>query len=459
MSQPSDFAIANKLLRLATPIAATALGNTLTSVLSMLMVAVLGDQFLAAGALATASYITLLALFTSCLYSVGILVSHAKGQKQEQRIGGILHNGCIVSIWLSIPATLLMWFFPHVLLLFKQDPLLVQETTVYFHAAALGFLPMIAATSLQQFFMAIGQAKFNFYCMLVRTPASLILSYALIFGKWGLPEMGFGGVMMGPTIVSWFYLIFLLAYIKWKSEYRTYQFFNRYHVFSWAQCRTLLAIGAPIGLQFGIELSAMTVSTYFMGWLGTNVLAAQQIASQCTMLMVMIIIGLSQALSMLISHAYGQQDYVLVRRTATVGFVVTTLVLTGISFIFVFLPDPIIHLFVNTHDPASRDITHIARLLLALAGLFLMIDGVRNAAASALRGLQDSKTPMWIGAGSLWVISLPMCYLLAFPAHFGVVGLRIGFTLGFVFCALTLLQRFYRRVGQQPAQSETVVSA
>jgi len=54
------------------------------------------------------------------------------------------------------------------------------------------------------------------------------------------------------------------------------------------------SLGFPIGIQFGAELAAMTVATYFMGYFGVIALAASQIVSQYSLIVVMVTLGLSQ---------------------------------------------------------------------------------------------------------------------------------------------------------------------
>jgi len=442
----SYFAITKNLLYLAIPTIMTSVASGLITVLGMLMAASLGPQELAAGALATSSYLALANFFTACLFSVGILVSYAKGQNLPKDISSTTYHGFLLGICLSIPATVLMEYYPGILLFFHQDPILVKNTVSYFHGAAWGMLPSILVTGLQQFFIGMRHPKMNLYCSLVRVPITLILADGLILGKWGLPFMGLGGIMVAQTIVLWALLFFLMAYLHWHPTYRDLKIFSRQQVFSWPLCQKLFSIGIPIGLQFGIELSAIALSTYFMGWLGKTALAAQQIASQCTFLMVMVMMGIAQPLSLLISHADAQGDLELVQQTGTVGFSLGMFIMSGISFIFFFFPDPLINLFIPINDPGNQSVVHLARIFLSLAGVLLIIDTLRNTAASALRGLQDSRTPMWIGGFSLWCVSLPVSYAFAFLFHWGPIGLRIGFLSGFLLCAFWLLRRFYDAV-------------
>ncbi|MEZ5687055.1 MAG: MATE family efflux transporter, partial [Paracoccaceae bacterium] len=66
-------------------------------------------------------------------------------------------------------------------------------------------------------------------------------------------------------------------------------------------------------------------------------------------------------------------------------------------------------------------------------------------AMGLLRGVHDTRVPMWIAGGSYWLVGIPISYLLAFPAGLGAVGLWLGLVAGLAVAALALMARFWRR--------------
>ena len=84
----------------------------------------------------------------------------------------------------------------------------------------------------------------------------------------------------------------------------------------------------------------------------------------------------------------------------------------------------------------------IALLVLGLITLFL--DGIKNIYSSGLRGFQNSKLPMLIGVGSLWIISLPICYTTEFYFSIGPVGMRVSFMSGFIVATVILWKYFLK---------------
>jgi MATE family multidrug resistance protein len=81
-----------------------------------------------------------------------------------------------------------------------------------------------------------------------------------------------------------------------------------------------------------------------------------------------------------------------------------------------------------------------------LAALFQLADGMQVMALGLLRGVQDTRVPMWLAAISYWLIGIPCSYVLAFPMGFGGVGLWLGLVVGLFCASASLMWRFWRLV-------------
>ena len=95
-----------------------------------------------------------------------------------------------------------------------------------------------------------------------------------------------------------------------------------------------------------------------------------------------------------------------------------TALLFGVSFMSVaaltFIAIPRVLLGAFTTDPR---VIELGVSLLAVAAVFQLFDGLQGVATGVLRGLGDTRTPMFWNLGGHWGIGLPLAYLLAF--HFG----------------------------------------
>ena len=80
-----------------------------------------------------------------------------------------------------------------------------------------------------------------------------------------------------------------------------------------------------------------------------------------------------------------------------------------------------------------------------IATLKAVTAGEGAIAAGALRGMQDTRTPMAIALFSYWVPGFGGAVLLGFFTPLGGMGVWIGLAAGLVFASALLLWRFYRR--------------
>lgn len=448
-----------KLISYALPISASMVISMLASFIAMLFVAELGETQLAAGALGVSTFMTLMTLVVTIFYAIGILTSHFKGHgKSSEEIGTLVKNGFWLAILIFIPSFLSLTHVDKLLLLFGQNPILVDLTRDYFYYAGLSMFPTLIGAVITQFYSGIGNPKMTFWVSVITLPALVFLSYFLILGKSGFPEMGLAGITCANFIVHSVFCVGFLLYACFGKKTKPYQILSGNLWPNFALCKTILMLGLPIGVQFGGELSAMAVCTYFVGFFGVQALAATQIAGQCSILVVMISLGLSQALSIVVSGAYSQHDYALIRRYMLSGLLLLCLIFVMVFSIFFLLPDSLINLYVDTQDSNNKDLVLLATQFLAVSAFLLFFDGIRNLFSSGLRGMQDSKAPMIIGLICLWLISLPVCYFTGFNLGGGPVGLRLGFSVGFILAALILWKRAWRKTKPLPSVKEALAT-
>lgn len=437
----------------ALPISTASLLNIVPNFAAMLMLAHLGKTQLAASTLGMSTYITVMTITTTTLYALSILVSHAKGDNQSHdSIGSMLISGLWLALLMFIPGSLALWHADSALILFGQDPLLVEIVRPYFHYAALSLLPLLIIGVFTQFYTGIGQPRFAMTTSLIRLPFVILLSYGLILGRMGFPEMGLAGVMCANWIVHGIFSIGLLIYLHITGSLQSYRLLERVLRPNIRLLRKIFLLGLPIGIQFGGELTAMTVANYLMGHMGIIALASNQIVSQFAMFVVMIILGLSQAASVLISHAYAKKDLEEIKTL----FKATCCLYGGLYLLIICffngLSSQLISLYVDSHDYHNQQLVRLAHYFFEVACLFLLFDGTRHILAGALRGLHDSSTPMTIGIFCLWCVSLPMAYLIGFHFHEGPIGLRLGFITGFIVASMLLSKRLYNRLTQEKQQ-------
>ncbi len=162
----------------------------------------------------------------------------------------------------------------------------------------------------------------------------------------------------------------------------------------------------PIGFMMMAEVCLFAVAALFMGWLGTDELAAHAVALQYAAIAFMVPLGLSHATTVRVGLAQGRASAEGVRKAGWVSIALGTgfMALTGIVFRTV--PGPLIGLFLDPALAQNRRPFALAVSYLSIAALFQLADGAQVVSAAVLRGLSDTATPMVV---AIWAIGASAC--------------------------------------------------
>lgn len=430
-----------KIFLFALPISASNLVNMLSSFIAMVFLAQISIKYVAAVSLSAALYYCFLTILTTSTYATSILISHEIGKTHDSHtssIATVYSTGLLANLILIIPASVLLWHGDWLLTITGQDKLLSALTIPYFHYGALSLFPTLISTVNTQFFIGIGKPRISLFIAILRLITTVFFSYCLILGKFSMPKLGTGGITAAIALGQLFICIITFA-LLWLSPYfKPYHLFKHFLRTNKQMLMKFYRIGLPIGIQFGGELLAIAVITMMLGHLGVNALAATQIVSQFGMFLIMIMLGIVQALSVLTSASFGQRNFRLIRQDLFTSIVLLSSIYIAAGILVVVFYQPLLSLFFNIHDPSKADLLFLTLALMAIRWTNLWIDGLRNLFSATLRGVHLSAYPMQVGLACLWLISLPMSYIGGFiyPGH--AIGLTIGFSGGFITASIIL---------------------
>ncbi len=307
----------------------------------------------------------------------------------------------------------------------------------FLRIAGWGMMPGAAGHGAEGVSVALGRTQVVLWTTIGAVGINFVIAYPLIFGLWGAPELGVRGAAIASVIVQFGTFVALAVYAGWLPELRQFHLFQRFWRPDWQALAQVFRLGWPIGVTGLAESGLFSACSLMMGWIGTVELASHGIAMEVAALAFMVHLGLSNASTVRTGHAEGAGDVqglrdgakVAIMLSAGFGLVMVTLFLT--------LPVPILSLFVDNSNPETARIVAYGTTLLALAALFQLGDAMQVMALGLLRGIRDTRVPMWAAALSYWVIGIPCSYILAFHFNMGGVGLWLGLVVGLAVAAST----------------------
>lgn len=443
---------AGAFYQLAIPLATATVAQYAVGFVDTIMMGHLNTASLAAGGLASTTFQMLLTIVTGFVMSVGVLAAEAYGAQKTERIAGLARQGLWLSLLIALPFTVLLWQMTPVLKMLGQPDQVASLAQPYFRGISVGVLPALGFAMLRGYVSAFSLANVVTVIVVIGTAFNVGCNYVLGFGKWGFPRMELAGFAIGSGLSFWLMFGLFMAYILRHPQLQQYRFWQGWHQVNVKILRRLLAIGLPIAVTFFLELGMFLAISYMAGSLGTEVLAAHQIAFQMMAIIFMVPIGMAQAVTTRVGLWYGQDsDFVDgVRKRAGMrraGFVAIAAVISFllVSAIALILCRPVlIGLFIDLKDPQNASVIALAMSLLLISAIAQVIDGVQRVTMSALYGLQDTRVPMLLSAIAFWGIGIPAGYALCFLAGWGAPGLWIGQYVGVAIAAVIFVWRFNR---------------
>jgi MATE family multidrug resistance protein len=427
------------LSALAVPLVLAQMAQMSMGFVDTLMVGRLGKADLAGIALGSTVFFFVLTVFMGVVLAVGPMVAQAQGAGDRAAAGRAVRQGLWLSLGLSVLAVTLFWQASPLLLALGQERETAMLAGAYLKAMAWGFPAALGFVVLRSFLEGIARPKAIMVIAFFGVGLNILANHALMFGRWGFPELGLVGTGYASAIVYWTMFALGALYIQLRlSSWRLFASLRRPDP---ATLREIVAIGLPIGLTLGFETGLFSATALLMGLLGQVPLAAHQIAIQTAAFTFMIPLGMSIAISVRVGQAAGRRDLVAVRRSAAVGIALSLAVMVVTALTFWLAPWLIVGLYLDLNDPANLEVAALAVTFLGFAAMFQLFDGLQVSALGALRGLKDTRWPMFITLVAYWLVGLGSGVALAFGLGLGGRGLWLGLVLGLAAAGILLLAR------------------
>ncbi len=429
-------------LRLTIPLASAQVAQAATGFVDTVMMGWLGQSTLAAGGLAATTFTTLLVITNGLILGLSPLLAEAYGAGQRSRIQRLTHQGFWLVLLVSLPLTLLLGHSAELLRRLGQPESLVIEAKRYLDVLCWGLFPALMFALLKTVVAALAQPRIIMVIVVAGTVLNAIGNYLIGLGNAGFPKLGLTGIAWSSTLSQWLMLGSLLAYLLIHPQFKGYRWLQRWHPISLSLQRELWMLGVPIAISFGLEIGLFTITTYLMGALGTNMLAAHQIVFQTIAIVFMVPLGMSFATTIRVGQWNGQGKSHQIRRTSYVSMALGGLYMLIVAIGLLLFPRFIIGIFLDVNQPENSTVIALATSMLVIAAISQILDGVQTNASGALRGLKDAKVPMVLSFLAFWGVGLTSGYVLGFIVGLQGIGLWLGQLLGVATAAWLFVARF-----------------
>lgn len=424
-------------LRLLGPLAITQLASTAIGITSVLYLGWSGPDALAAGTLALHFFVFFNVFSGGLLTAASPLMAHSFGAGAGERAKLIAGQNLVLAAAVALIGTLITWHTSEFLTLLGQPPAIAEQADTFAKANALSFLPASLLLVLRNYAAAAGRPRFGLIAILIGIAANAVAGYGLMFGRFGLPELGLLGLGISVTSANVLMFLIVFAMVQGVPALRI----GWSHLGVGPFTRQIVRLGWPMGLSGLGSVGTFVAATFIIAGMGATQVAAHAISLQAQNVGFALLWGGAQATTIRMGWATGarlqrQTELAAWTGVATAMFIALLLCLAIAAF-----HQPIIGLFLEASTPANAATVAAAAGVMLAVAVYQLASGPMLVATSALRGLRDTKVPFYISLTGYWLIGGAFAVVLSFGAGLQARGIWYGLFGGVLIAAAILLLR------------------
>ena len=436
----SNFVTLRRELRptvsLAAPVVIAEVGWVSMQIVDIAMVGRLGPEAIGAVGVGSALFLAFGVFGMGLLLGLDTLVSQAFGARNRAACDGWLRHGVVLALALTLPLGLLARIAGSRLDVWGFDPAVLVLVRSYFAIVAWSLPLLLLYAAFRRYLQAVSVVQPIMLALVTANVVNAAANWVLISGNLGAPALGVDGAGWA-TCISRAYMVIVLAVAVSQRGVRPWTLTAGVRI---AGLRRILGLGWPAATQAMLEYGAFAAVTMLAARLEPSTLAAHQIVINLAGLSYMVPLGIASAGAVRVGHAVGRRDAAGASGAGWTAIGLGACFMASAAATFLIAPRAILGVFT-----ADGRVVEVGLTLIALVALFQIFDGLQGVATGTLRGLGDTRTPMFLNLAGHWMLGLPVGYLLCFVIDWGVIGLWIGVSTGLVVVGSLLLAIWWFR--------------
>lgn len=435
MKNQSSYHI-RETISLSVPLVLTQVGHIITVMVDNIFLGRLGKTEQAAGILSNNLFVILLVFCIGMSYVLTPAITEAHINRNEQEKASLFKNALFINFTLGILLFIVLFFLSGVLNYMQQPQDVVRLAIPFFNVLIFSIIPVSLFFVCKQYCEGLGNTKAAMYISLAGNVLNIILNYMLIYGKGGLPEMGYMGSCWATFIDRLCMGVVFLVFMFRNKSVNSFAPFFRAAKINALHFWQLLKDGVASALQFTFEVAAFAISGLMSGVFGKEQLDGHGIALSLASFTYMFASGIGSTSTIRVGKYYNVNDMANMKLAIKTSYKLVIITMGFMALLFILL-NRVLPMMFST----DAEIIDIAATLLLFAAFFQLFDGTQVTAIGVLRGLEDYRFPTVIAFIGYWLIALPLCYLFAFVFHYKVYGVWLGLSVGLGFVSLALYFR------------------
>ena len=345
--------------------------------------------------------------------AIGVLGAQYWGKKELKPIQKATSIGMLLGVILSGLMMLAVFFFPQQAMgLLTNEQAVIEEGSKYLVIVCFSYVLFAVSNNLLSALRSVETVKIGFVVNLIALVVNITLNYGLIYGHFGMPEMGVEGAAIATLTARVVEFLVVLIYVLFVDQKICWRPKDILHI-DLVMFRDYIKVGMPLILANAIWGIAMSAQTAILGRMGEDTIAANSIATTIFQVVSVVTYAASTASGVIIGITVGEGDISRVKAyTKTMQILFLGIgVVTGLTLYS--CTDLIISLYDVTPAAAELSRQFITVLSVTVVGTSYQC----SCLTGIVTGGGDTKFVLINDLIHQWLIVIPSAFLSAFVFH------------------------------------------
>jgi multidrug resistance protein, MATE family len=343
---------------------------------------------------------------------VSTFVAQYTGAGRPERVGPAVWQGIYFAVLAGLAFLVIVPLAPTLIAIGGHTAALQTLEVTYLRCLCFAALPMLVMAAVNGFFSGRGQTWTVLGIEAAGTGLNVALALVLIFGRAGFPELGIMGAGLATLAGSWLSAVVAL-WLFFRKPYRTSFNTLRGWLFERDLFLRLMKYGGPAGAQVFLDVLVWNVFVQLVGRLGEAATAATTLTVRLNMVAFLPMMGMGQAVSILVGQRLGADRPDIAERSAYTGLKWSFGFMCAVAALYLFFPNLLVSMFRGDHDAeAFAAMAAIVPSLLVCVAIYSVVDSVNFTFSFALRGAGDTRFVSLCTFGLAWPILIVPTYVV-----------------------------------------------
>ena len=382
---------------------------------------------LAGVSMATSIWNPFFTFLTGIVSALVPIIGHHLGRGKKEEVASDFYQFIYLALGLSVVLLgMVIFLAPLILNHLGLEAPVAAVAVRYLWFLSIGIIPLLLFSVIRSLLDSLGLTKLSMYLMLLLLPLNSGFNYLLIFGAFGVPELGGAGSGLGTSLAYWV-LLGISVLVLFKQEKLKALHLEKRIPLNMDKIREGVRLGLPIGGTVFAEVAIFSVVGLIMAKFSSLIIASHQSAMNFSTLMYAFPMSISSAMAIVVSYEVGAKRFDDAKTYIGLGRW-TALIFAGftLSFLYIFRGS-VASLYGN--DPEFIDLT--ARFL-TYSLFFQLADTFAAPLQGILRGYKDTVIPFYLGLVGYWGVAIPVAMVFDSLTDFGAYSYWIGLIISLI---------------------------